>query len=93
VPIFHVVLVIASILLIVCAILVAISIYLRVLHLARRRRKSESTQNEDSVTNMARHLRKTRNSAPAALKAATCVSVTSTNAGSRQPLQIKIEEF
>jgi hypothetical protein len=69
----------------VCAVLTALSIYLRVLQLARRRtrrRKSETTTQDEAN---ARTTRKAENSASPSIQIKQPTA--------RQPLEIKIEQF
>ena len=68
IPLFHVALVTASLLLIVCALLTAFGIYLRVLHVARRNAKRRSLPSDaDDAAISAANRRGVRQSAPAAL--------------------------
>ncbi|KAI6179927.1 hypothetical protein M3Y98_00664000 [Aphelenchoides besseyi] len=81
IPVFHVILVVASVLLIVCAILVALGIYLRVLQVARRNHR----QGNDSKSRVGNSNGNRQNSAPL-LHSQSLPPI-------RQQLQIKIEEF
>lgn len=89
IPIFHVVLVVSSILLIICAILTALTIYLRVLQLSRRRsrrRKSTGAEEALSVAGGTNSATREKSPSPVVLKSARITR----QPDRRQQLEIKI---